>query len=227
MQDNKPTSRRITVATLCGAMGAAFVGLTALQSECNWPQWAILFLSIGISLFIIALGILVPPQWWPWANIGNKKRRLHSTYLWIRYRPKYIIEKPVIESSLFNDHGPAEIQYKAKFGISIKNRALPIKVRLHEASVVIEQETEWGKNTLYLGNLPGQPEIEMKPGDKGHWDLVVSTARVGGNAKNSPDLQKTYQWGIQQIYITLPKSGPRELHKGIYHKPIKQRPIVI
>jgi hypothetical protein len=220
MQDNKPSTRRIAIATICATMGTAFMGLTALQSEGSWPEWAKWFLGIGISLFIIALIILVPSQWWSWVKfkrkIGDIRRLLYSNYLWIRYRPEYIIEKPTMEESLSHDNrGVPEVQYRLKFGISIKNNARPIRVRLHHAYVNIEQEAEWGKNTLYMGNSYGRPEsdIEMKPCDKGHWDLVVHTSLKSNATKDPPDFQKTYQCEIKNLYIILPKSNFRKLHK--------------
>ena len=194
----------------------------AIAWYCSGFFWA------GIAIVAIALLILiVSPK--RWRIIGQSvlgfPKWLREAYMWKRYGPKYIITNPVIESSLLNDDGATEIQYKVKFRISIKNKALPLKVRLSEAVVIIEQETEWGKNPpLYLGNFPRQPDIEMKPRDEGHWDLSVAQSLIGGNLRNPPDLSKDYKWGIRRIYVALPRSDTRELHKGSYHKPTSKLP---
>lgn len=233
MQEHKSNTIRITVASLFVVMGAAFVGPAVnsiLESAEIWPKWTVWFLIIGILLFIIALVVLAPSKWWSLENIKNLRRRLHDTYFWLRYRPKCIIENPTIESSVLGfNHGIKEVEYRAKFRVSIKNKVLPIKVRFHQSFVLIEQETEWGgKEPLHLANIPYEPDIEMKPREENHWDLIATRSCLGGDMRNFPDLQKPYKWGIRSVYVILPKLGLREFHKGLYHKPVKQKstPIV-
>lgn len=219
-------NKRITIAVILASVGVAFMSRLPqlLQGQQAIPWYQSGFFWVGIAIVIIALLILIiSPKKWSggWHSIHGFPNWIHKTYIWIRCRPNYIISDPIIEKVMIPsawDNAPPEPQYTAKFSISVKNKAMPIRLRLYEAVVCIEQKTEWEKKTLCLGNMPRQPEIEFKPCDEGHWDLTVGTTHRGGPPINPFDLQKMYQWGIQRIYITLPKVGTRELHKEGLHR---------
>lgn len=214
---NNQTIRRETLIPILATIGTGLVVAAVVSIlGAGWP-WVMLIL--GIVIIIVVVFLSVPNT----ANLFSPVRiyeRIYRTYIWLRYCPKYNIENPIIEkiatASAWVD-APPEPQYTAKFAISVKNKAIPIKVRLHEAIVCIEQKTQWEKNRIYLGNIHGRHEIEMKPFTEGQWNLCVCTSPRGGVILNPPDLQKEYQWGIQRIYVTLPGAGTKELHKGIYH----------
>ncbi|HXZ94795.1 MAG TPA: hypothetical protein VEG28_02655 [Dehalococcoidia bacterium] len=191
------------------------------QQAIPWYQSG--FFGAGVIIAFIGLIILIaPPKLWK--RIGNSvfgfPHWIYETYVWRRYQPLWDISQPKIE--MLTSVGIAIPQYKAHFSVSIKSKGRPLRVNFNSARVAIEQKTEWRKDFIVLGNLPAQDEIELKPGKEGYWNLEVSTPFRDGYIYNPPDLQQPYQWGIQGIYVTLPRKVVRELHKGIYKKPTGQ-----
>ncbi len=224
---------RIAVAIILGTVGAAMMSRLPqlLPGQMPLPWYQDRYFLVGIIIVIIALLVLIiPPRHWMklWYSVLGTPRWLYIRFMWIVYAPKYIISNPIIrevEVASSWVSAPPELHYKASFSISVKNKGMPMKLRLQEAVVFILQETEWGmRKTLQLGNLPAQDEKEFKPNDEGHWDLIVGT--ISGHQisppTNHPNLKKKYSWGIQGIYVTLPKLGTKELHKGLYRKPVRE-----
>lgn len=194
------------------------------QQVLQWYQQP--FLLAGIAIAVMGLLILlVPPL--SWRNIWNlmvrAPRWLHDIYVWKRYGVKYTIGDPKIDSEALKD--TTDVRYVASIEILIKNKGMPLRVRLNSIRVLMEQETEWGDLlTVELLNRTWIPEKELKPWEEGCYQVVVSVI-CSGNPEGWPNLNDHYDWGIRGVCLTLPKAGMKEFHKGIKRKPAREERI--
>jgi hypothetical protein len=145
------------------------------------------------------------------------------------YCPSYKISDPTFNqneviSEIGQDYG--ERMITATFEIAVKNKSKPLKINLSSANVCLEQRVGWAQRNVRfrLDTHPIIPEIELKPCESWHYQLVISHV-CRGNLDSLPDVQKKEKrrWGIWGISVTLPNGGMRPLHKGADCQPERQQ----
>lgn len=192
------------------------------------PWWWPYPLIIGSILFIGALLLLVPQRWWGRINYLRWRlpRWFHATCMWILYAPRCIIDELVISRRLLQTDGSYDARYTATIDVHIKNRGKPLKVDLSSAKVCLEQRTGWEQQIvqLRLETHRGIPEIRLEPWGTGDYEVEVSTIYRGSRPEAFPDPEnkKDCRRGYQGIYVALPRGLRRELHKGLYCKPVRE-----
>lgn len=95
----------------------------------------------------------------------------------------------------------------------------PIEVRFNSMRLYIEENLEREKKSITLEPDGGTP-IEVIPKKEGrHYRLTLSSKGMG-DASNWPNLKNHCQLGVWGIYVKLQGGITKELHRGIYYKPI-------
>jgi len=203
-----------------------------LQPEpCPW--WIIALLVIGITaIFVSFLILLTPPRRWRniWQSIIGFPRSFIETCVWIFCGPKCTIDKPTFYQSEVSKIGQNcyETKITATFGVAVKNKSKPISVNLTPAKVCLEQIVGWDQKKVQfiLETHTGILKKRLEPWKSDDYEVEVYLVCSGGDYEHFPNTHKDYRWGIQGIYVTLPRGLSKELHKGIYYKAPRQHYIV-
>lgn len=193
------------------------------QQAISWYQSG--FFWAGIAIVIIALLILVvPPKNWRriWQLMLGLPRWIYETYIWKRYGPKYTIGDPSIDSKILENS--IGTRYTANVVVTITNwDKYPLEVDLRWVKVCVAQKAGWKPLSIGLTTKLGQGIITLKSGETGRYPVVLDYI-WNGNSEGSPNIHSRYKYGVQGIYVIF-RGNRRELHRGLYCKPIPQKVI--
>ena len=226
-QEGNRLKLRIAVATILALGGFSLVGiaLTSIPQSGLWPEWVVPILIIGVIAIVVAFLILIiSPRRWRniWQSIIGFPRWLKETCVWIFCGPKCTIGDPTFNQSEVSKVGQDyyETKITATFGVTVKNKSKPIRVNFSPAEVCLEQIVGWDQKKVpfILETHKGIPKKRLEPRKSDDYEVEVYLVCGGGDREHFPDIHKDYRWGIQGIYVVLPRGLSKELRKGIYYR---------
>lgn len=202
-------------------MGVAMARM--LQSE-PWPWWSIVLLVIGGITLIAGLLILtVSPR--RWKSIGCSiigfPGWIHRTYIWLSRGPQWSISKPILSPDEItpSNINSVKTNFTTTLSLVIKNRDdYPLEGALYSLEVNVEQRLGRIKVRCALRPNPSY-QITIQPHQEGTYKLFLFGAC---SSHRCLDVTKPYNWGIQGISVSLNGAGYKDLHRGLYCKPIPQ-----
>lgn len=217
---------RIAVGSTLVVVGAALVGpaLNSMLQVEPCPWWAIILLIAGVISLIIGLLILiVPPKKWRSLSPIRIQKQIRSNCIWLFRGPKWSCSKPIIFlNEVFqtpDDDIRGQIKYGATISLTIKNRdKSPLEVGFYSLTVNIEQR--YGRSKIKKSLYPNiSNRVTIQPS---HKDTFKFHLHGICDERRMIDVKKPYDWGIQGILVALNGVFYRELHSGIYYKPVPQ-----
>ena len=202
-----------------GSVVAAMVSLLGV----SWPWFLLIF---GITLILIAVFLSVPNT----ANLLSPIRiykQLRRAWIWWFRGPQWSISKPIISLDEITPRNINSMQtnFTTKLSLVIKNRDdYTLEGSIYSLTVNIEQRLGRIKVILSLRPNPSY-QIKIQPHQEESYELILFGAC---DSKRCFDIKKPYNnWGIQGITVGLNGAGYKDLHKGLYFKPIPQKRIGI
>ncbi len=202
-------------------MGVAMEIISRIQPA---PWWAILLLILSSAMLIIGLLILIAPleKWKGLFSPINIYRRIDNARLWWVRGPKWSWSKPTIKLDGFTPNNPnlGLVRYFTTLSLDIENRDdFPLNAAFYSSSVNVEQGLGRSKVRCSLSPNPSFA-VEIK---EHHKEPVVLQFFGACNSARCLELKAPYDLGIQGISVSLSGVGIKELHKGIYFKPVPQQ----
>ena len=189
------------------------------------PWWVIPLMVIGGTTLITGLLILtVSPGCWKsiWRSIIGLPRWIPRTYIWLSRGPKWSISKPIISLDEITPSNINSMQtnFTTTMSLVIENRDdYTLEGAIYSLTVNIEQRLGRIKVRLCLRPNPSY-QIKIQPHREKTYTLVLFGAC---DSARCLDIEKPYNWGIQGITVSLNGAGYRDLHRGLYFKPLPQK----
>ncbi len=208
--------RRKTLVPILATIGTGLVVAAVVSLlGVDWP-W--LMLIVGITLIFIAVFISVPNTAHLLSPIRLYKQIRRACIWWCR-GPQWSSSKPIISLDEISPTNIGQTNYTATLSLIIKNRDdYTLIGALYSLTVNIEQRLGRNKVTCLLRPNPSY-QIEIQPHQEETYQLVLFGAC---SSQRSLDIKKPYNWGIQGITVSVSGAGYRDLHRGLYFKPMPQ-----
>jgi len=207
---------RKSIVPILATIGTGLVVIAVVRLlGATWP-WLVLIL--GIICILLAVFISSPKA----AEIFSPiriYRRIHKECIWWRRGPKWTVTKPIVSLDDISPNSIGRINYIARLSLTISNRDnYPLKGVFYSLAVNIEQKSGRMKIWCILHPNPSY-QIEIEPHCERPYELVVFGVC---DSTRSIDVEKDYNWGIQGITVSLSGAGYKDLHRGLYIKPIQE-----
>ncbi len=213
--------RRKTLVPILATIGTGLVVAAVVSLlGASWP-W--LMLIIGITLIVIAIFLSVPSTV-NWVSPIRIYRQLYRAYIWWYRRPKWSYSEPFISLDEITPNSIGQTNFTTTLSLVIENRDdYILEGAIYSLTVNIEQRIERNKVRLIMRPNPSY-QIKIQP----HKEKIYTLVLFGVcDSARSLDIEKPYKWGLQGLMLSLNGVGYKDLHKGLYLKPIPQQRIGI
>lgn len=216
--ENKQIERSKILVAILATIGPGLVVAAAIRIlGAEWP-W--LMLIAGVVIIMIAIFLAIPST----INLLSPIRVckwINRTCIWLRRGPQWSISEPIISLDEITPSNPNLMQhnYTTTLSLVIKNRDnYPLEGSLYSLELNIVQRLGRSRVICFLRLNPAY-KIQIQP----HQEETYKLSLFGQcNGNHCLDIKKPYNWGIQGIFVSLSGAGYKELHRGLYSKPISQ-----